>query len=169
MPWNLFWTMEQSSKCCTTWVNFFQRKNNKHLTEQQQEWYQGRWTVRTIFQKNCSAMFMAEKFTKKPNARAKLLFFQSNHTLLFCCCFVIIVMVVLKTFVLATIMTLFVESISWSLSCRDNLIVVPGIPFLSLANYPCFFFKTVCHRKIQLGHSGVVWGKLNKEVYSEFF
>ena len=38
--------------------------------------------VRTIFQKNCSATFMAEKFTKKPNARAKLLFFQSNHTLL---------------------------------------------------------------------------------------
>ena len=25
----------------------------------------------------------AEKFTKKPNARAKLLFFQSNHTLPF--------------------------------------------------------------------------------------
>ena len=63
---------------------------------------------------------MAKKFTKKPDARAKLLFFQSNHTLLFCCLvcrrFAMMVVVVLKAFVLATMMTLFVESIS----CFDH-------------------------------------------------
>ena len=45
MHWNLFLMMELNCRCYITLVNFYRRLNNKHLTELQQEWSPGRWTV----------------------------------------------------------------------------------------------------------------------------
>lgn len=43
--WILFWMMEPSCRCYTTWASFYLKQNSKHLTEQLQEWSLGKWTV----------------------------------------------------------------------------------------------------------------------------
>ena len=77
--------------------------------------------------------FMAENFTKKPDARAKLLFFQSNPTAF---------LPWLGNNSNSGLKDICIGHNDDSFSgviiliCFNHSITVPGIPFLSLANYP---------------------------------